>query len=112
MSWGLVLSLAIASGGVAFVAWQIVQFVRFQGRMRRAEAMVAEYRTLGDQLLALKRQFDAKYASIGDDARNNLWKPVTEQVILSINELSAVPLGDPLPALREAIRLAQEILSK
>lgn len=112
MSWGLVLSLAIAVVGVAFVSWQIVQFVQFQKKMRRAEEMVKEYRALGDELLDLKRQFDTKYADLDQDARSELWKPVSDEVIRSIEALTAVPLGDPVPALREAIRLAQEIVSR
>lgn len=112
MPWGILLSLVLAVLGVAFITWQIVQFVRIQKKMRRAEEMVKEYRALGDELLGLKRQFDSKYAGVSQETRAELWKPVSDEVIRSIDTLTAVPLGDPMPHLREAIRLAQEIVSR
>lgn len=112
MSWGLVLALGIAVIGVAFIAYQVALFVRYQRLWRKADEMAAEYRILGQDLLELKRQFDTKYQHLAAEDRSRLWKPVSDEVVRSINALTSDPVGDPMPALREAVRLAQELVSR
>lgn len=101
--------------GAAFLSFIVFSVVRMFRRQRAVEAMLNEYRELTDELVELQKSFAQKYHGLTDEQRAELWQPVSDEVMKSIDCITAGLSGelrDPRPDMRRALEVARAIVQK
>ncbi len=114
MTLVMALNLLVVLYCVSVVAYIVVSVVRIIRQGRRNEAMLAEYRTLTQELVELQQQFVQKYNQLSDEERAKLWQPVADEVAKSIecllDAIRAGVLRDPRPDIIRSIELARALV--